>query len=80
MAGIWHVPFNGRGMSRRFNIATLKALAQAPADNAASWLVGAEESVEFLKENALDIVIRSGLGIEIGCDEKVIRCLAIQSK
>ena len=38
-------------MTRRFNIAALKALAQAPADKAASWIVGAEESVEFLKAN-----------------------------
>lgn len=42
----------GFRMSGRFNIATLKALAQAPVDKAARWLVGAEESVEFLKENA----------------------------
>lgn len=39
-------------MTRRFNMATLKALAQAPADKAANWLGGAEDSVEFLKANA----------------------------
>lgn len=33
-------------------MATLKALAQAPADKAANWLGGAEDSVEFLKANA----------------------------
>jgi len=32
-------------------MATLKALAQVPADNAADWLVGAEDSVAFLKTN-----------------------------
>ncbi len=39
-------------MTRRFNMATLKALAQAPAGTAANWLVGAEDSVAFLKANA----------------------------
>lgn len=33
-------------------MATLKALAQAPAVKAENWLVGAEDSVEFLKLNA----------------------------
>ena len=33
-------------------MATLKSLAQAPADNAANWLVGAEDSVAFLRANA----------------------------
>ena len=33
-------------------MATLKALAQAPADKAADWLTGAEDSVAFVKENA----------------------------
>lgn len=39
-------------MTRRFNMATLKALAQPPIDKAADWLVGAEDSVTFLKANA----------------------------
>ena len=39
-------------MTRRFNIATLKPLAQAPPDNVSNWLVGAEDSVAFLKANA----------------------------
>ena len=39
-------------MTRRFNMAALKALAQAPADKAADWLIGAEVSVAFLKANA----------------------------
>jgi hypothetical protein len=39
-------------MTRRFNMATLKALAQAPTDKAADWLVGAEDSVAFLNANA----------------------------
>jgi len=36
-------------MARRFNIAALKALAQVPAFDEATWLVGAEDSVAFLK-------------------------------
>ncbi len=49
-------------MARRFNIATLKAIAQAPAFDAAEWLIGAEDSVEFLKHNAQseEIVIYAG--------------------
>lgn len=39
-------------MTRRFNMATLMALAQVPADKAANWLVSAEDSVSFLKANA----------------------------
>ncbi|WP_175700352.1 hypothetical protein [Burkholderia ambifaria] len=39
-------------MARRFNIAALKAIAQAPASDAAKWLIGAEDSVGFLKQNA----------------------------
>lgn len=33
-------------------MATLKALAQPPTGKAADWLVGAEDSVTFLKANA----------------------------
>lgn len=49
-------------MARRFNIAALKAIAQAPASDAAKWLIGAEDSVEFLKQNAQseEIVIYAG--------------------
>ena len=49
-------------MARRFNIGALKAIAQAPASDAATWLIGAEDSVEFLKQNAQseDIVIYAG--------------------
>jgi len=39
-------------MTRRFNIAALKAISQAPATGEAEWLIAAEDSVEFLKENA----------------------------
>jgi hypothetical protein len=39
-------------VARRFNIAALKALAQVPTESEAAWLVGAEDSVAFLKENA----------------------------
>ncbi|HHV7519235.1 TPA: hypothetical protein ACUNF5_000667 [Burkholderia orbicola] len=39
-------------MARRFNIAALKAIAQAPASDVAKWLIGAEDSVDFLKQNA----------------------------
>jgi hypothetical protein len=39
-------------MARRFNIAALKAISQAPADSEAEWLIAAEDSVVFLKENA----------------------------
>jgi hypothetical protein len=41
-----------RVMARRFNIAALKAISQAPATGEAEWLVAAEESVSFLKESA----------------------------
>lgn len=39
-------------MARRFNIAALKAISQAPATGEAEWLTAAEDSVVFLKENA----------------------------
>lgn len=39
-------------MMRRFNIAALKAISQAPATGEAEWLIAAEDSVAFLKENA----------------------------
>jgi hypothetical protein len=39
-------------MARRFNIAALKAISQTPATGEAEWLVAAEDSVDFLKENA----------------------------
>lgn len=39
-------------MARRFNIADLKAIAQAPASDAEKWLIGAEDSVGFLRRNA----------------------------
>ena len=39
-------------MARRLNIATLKAISQAPATGEAEWLIAAEDSVGFLKENA----------------------------
>jgi len=39
-------------MTRRFNIVALKAISQAPATGEAEWLVSAEDSVAFLKENA----------------------------
>jgi len=49
-------------MARRFNIAGLKAIAQAPVSDAAKWLIGAENSVEFLKQNAQseEVVIYAG--------------------
>lgn len=55
-------------MTRRFNMAKLKALAQAPAGKAVDWLVGAEDSVEFLKANAQSeevVIYASGPGILI---------------
>lgn len=39
-------------MARRFNMTALEALAHPPADDAAEWLVGVEDSVGFLKVNA----------------------------
>lgn len=39
-------------MTRRFNIAALKALSHAPVSSEAEWLVGAEDSVKFLQESA----------------------------
>lgn len=39
-------------MARRFNIAALTAISHVPASEEAAWLVGAEDSVAFLKENA----------------------------
>jgi len=39
-------------MARRFNIAALTAISHVPANEEGSWLVGAEDSVAFLKENA----------------------------
>lgn len=49
-------------MARRFNIAGLKAIAQAPVSDAAKWLIGAENSVEFMKQNAQseEVVIYAG--------------------
>ena len=46
-------------MARRFNIEDLKAISQAPGANEAEWLIAAEDSVAFLKQNALseEIVI-----------------------
>lgn len=38
-------------MTRRFNIAALKAISQAPVTGEAEWLIAAEDSVAFLKEN-----------------------------
>lgn len=39
-------------MVRRFNIAALKAISQVSATDDTEWLIGAEDSVAFLKENA----------------------------
>lgn len=39
-------------MARRFKISALKAISQAPATGEAQWLIDAENSVAFLKENA----------------------------
>lgn len=39
-------------MARRFNIADLKAISLAPATSETEWLIAAEDSVAFLKENA----------------------------
>jgi hypothetical protein len=39
-------------MTRRFNIAALKAISHAPATGEADWLISAEDSIVFLKENA----------------------------
>ena len=39
-------------MARRFNIEALKAISQAPTTSEAEWLITAEDSVAFLKENA----------------------------
>ena len=39
-------------MAQRLNIAALKAISQAPATGEAEWLIAAEGSVDFLKENA----------------------------
>ena len=39
-------------MARRVNIAALKAISRAPATGEAEWLIAAEDSVAFLKENA----------------------------
>ena len=39
-------------MTRRFNIAALKAISQEPVTSGAEWLIAAEDSVAFLKENA----------------------------
>ncbi len=49
-------------MARRFNMSDLRAIAQAPALDATKWLIGAEDSVEFLKQNAQseEIVIYAG--------------------
>lgn len=50
-------------MAKKLNIAALKALAQVPAsESVQKWLISAEDSVEFLKQNALseEIVIYAG--------------------
>lgn len=49
-------------MARRFNISDLQAIAKAPSPGDVSWLVGARNSVEFLKQNAQseEIVIYAG--------------------
>lgn len=39
-------------MARRFDIASLNAISQAPAIGEAEWLIAAEDSVAFIKENA----------------------------
>lgn len=39
-------------MARKINIAALKAISQAPATGEAEWLIAAEDSVAFLKDNA----------------------------
>ena len=39
-------------MARRFNISALQGISQVPSDGGAEWLVGAEDSVAFLKANA----------------------------
>ena len=39
-------------MTRRFDIAALKAISHAPATGEADWLISAEGSIVFLKENA----------------------------
>ena len=48
-------------MARKINIAALKAISQAPATGEAEWLIAAEDSVTFLRENAQseEIVIYS---------------------
>jgi len=38
-------------MTRRFNIEAMKAISHAPASGEAEWLIAAEDSVVFLKEN-----------------------------
>lgn len=40
-------------MTRRLNIAALKAISKMPATGQAKWLVTAEDSVTFLKESSL---------------------------
>lgn len=39
-------------MARRVNLSALKAISQAPATSETEWLIAAEDSVAFLKENA----------------------------
>lgn len=39
-------------MTRRFDIAALKAISHAPAIGEVDWLISAEDSIVFLKENA----------------------------
>lgn len=39
-------------MARRFNLAALKAISQAPANGEAEWLIASEDSVAFLRDNA----------------------------
>lgn len=50
-------------MARRFDITRLQAISQLPGTNGANWLVGAEDSVEFLKTNAeSDEVVIDAIG------------------
>ena len=47
-------------IARRFNIEALKAISQAPATGEAEWLIAAEDSVAFLKENARSEEVLAG--------------------
>lgn len=39
-------------MARRFDITPLQAILHLPGTDGADWLIGAEDSVEFLEANA----------------------------